>query len=1086
MSSKVNVRTPNPEQIQAIVHTGGKILSAGAGSGKTFVIIEHIIHKLLEFKKTVHSSDLEYKLPFFLPRLVLMTFTNKAAGEMSIRLMNKVDELYDHSMDENKEDLILFWDLIRQNLNRINVTTISAFCKQIISQGYIEDVPKDVEILSEVEFKNKITGLYNDWFNLNSSKLETVFKANNNAIINGMIEIFSSPELRSLWKNPLKKTSATEELNHYLENYLKQNDLEDIFRFADLNASASEQDKPWFVFLDAFNSLVSSQGRIDASNFLIFVEFAKNQGTKPRAVKAMSEAQKAQLARAWELVSFLRSPISEDFKAFVEHYETYWKWVEVLANVYQYIDQNYLKIPGFNFSDIEYYVFEALKIETICEKVVSNYSYVIVDEFQDTSFVQFEIIKSLINGELNKLFCVGDIKQAIYGFRGGEITVFKECIKLLGDENKLELKFNFRSSGNVIHFNNVYFEDVFKMGVGFKNDEDLSVLMQSQTIPDNKINTGHVEQVSLVLEEGLKINKDQVEAQALFYHINELLLKEDINEVCVLYKNLSPSNYLVELLTKENKTFSAQVKLSFNEDPMINLFNLMIEIKLNQKNAEKLERSRFQINNLLKVIGAHFNIQDIEQEFVKNVDIMGLRLAFHKTVYALGISNSLYFQNSTLIDSICNLTNENLIATYTLLEKESGQRYSINLRNGNEKKIVTIMTAHASKGLEFDAVCLGGIYSNGREIANTDLIGKLPGSLRWKKVFNQKKFNKSPLFYYETDFEKRKSFDESKRLFYVACTRAVKHLSWINILQPNKKGEITSVDTETSSSSHWIKAFKSFLGLETIIINKEININELYQFKQNLSLLQKDNLGLGVTTEDLGLGLMAETSVTKLAHLGQCPFKFYLSNICKIEPEAPSFILSDEVDDEVGERIVSSKDRGTKIHSYLSDILTGTMELDKSPIHERKNLEWVYLKSLEHAKEMIVVSEKLIKFSFFGQMLTGTPDIVFHNEKNLVVWDFKTGARHIDNEEHYWFQLFCYAYAYGKLKHFVQEKMITVSLVYLDTQELVSKELSLAEIEHYLFENWKKTKCLNQVNHSHCKHCEYREICHFSTNTSSS
>lgn len=1086
MSSKVAVRTPNPEQLKAIIHSGGKILSAGAGSGKTFVIIEHIIHKLLEFKKTVPANDLEYKLPFFLPRLVLMTFTNKAAGEMSIRLMNKVDELYDFALNEEKEDLILFWDLVCQSLNRINVTTISAFCKQIISQGFLEDVPKDVEILSEVEFKNKITVLYNDWFNVNKNNLETVFKANNNAIINGMIEIFSSPELRSLWKKPLLKTSAKEELDQYLDGYLKQNNLEDIFRFADLNAATSEKDKPWITFLEAFNAIASSQGKISAENFLSYVDFAKNQGTKPRAVKAMSEGQKTQLSNAWELVSFLRSSISEDFKAFIEHYDTYWKWVEVLASVYQYIDQNYLRIPGFNFSDIEYYVFEALKNNEIKEKVVSNYSYIIVDEFQDTSFVQFEIIKSLINGENNKLFCVGDIKQAIYGFRGGEITVFKECIKLLGDDNKLELKFNFRSSGNVIHFNNIYFEDVFKMGVGFKNDEDLSVLMQAQTIPENKINSGIVEQVNVVLEQDLKINKDQVEAQALFYHINELLGKSEINEVCVLYKNLSPSNYLIELLTKENKTFSAQVKLSFSEDPMINLFNLMIEMKLNQKNEIKLNRTRFQFNNLLKVIGAHFNIQDIEDEFVRNVDIMGLRLAFHKTVYALGISNSLYFQNSTLIDSICNLTNENLIATYTLLEKESGQRYSINLRNGNEQKVVTIMTAHASKGLEFDAVCLGGIYSNGREIANTDLIGKLPGSLRWKKVFNQKKFNKSPLFYYEIDFEKRKSFDESKRLFYVACTRAIKHLSWINVLQPNKKGELTSVDSETSSSSHWIKAFKSFLSLETIVQNKEININELYQFKQNLSLLQKDNLGLGITSEVLSLGLMAETSVTKLAHLGQCPFKFYLSNICKIEPEAPSFILSDEVDDEVGERIVSSKDRGTKIHSYLSDILTGNMELEKAPVNERKNLEWAYVKSQDYAKRMIVVSEKLIKFSFFGQMLTGTPDIVFHNENELVVWDFKTGTRHLDNEEHYWFQLFCYAYAYGKLKQFVQEKMITVSLVYLDTQELVSKELSLSEIEHYLFENWKKTKCLNQVNTSHCKHCEYREICHFSTITSSS
>ena len=88
-------RTPNAEQLKAINHDGGVLLKAGAGSGKTFVLVEHICHLtaiwISEFKKRQDSNFEEFLRKKF-SEVVMMTFTKKAAGEMNIRLNDRFIE----------------------------------------------------------------------------------------------------------------------------------------------------------------------------------------------------------------------------------------------------------------------------------------------------------------------------------------------------------------------------------------------------------------------------------------------------------------------------------------------------------------------------------------------------------------------------------------------------------------------------------------------------------------------------------------------------------------------------------------------------------------------------------------------------------------------------------------------------------------------------------------------------------------------------------------------------------------------------------------------------------------------------------
>jgi ATP-dependent exoDNAse (exonuclease V) beta subunit len=1059
----LSTKTPNAEQLIAIEKKGGVLLSAGAGSGKTFVIIEHIVF-LLEDIRTQHSFEyLTHNIMNILSGITLMTFTKKATGEMSIRLTKRIEELLLQADGAAKK----FWELVYQNLSSLKILTIHGLCHHLLRSGFWADFPIDIDLLDKMAHKQKIKKLFDQWYEINIDHLKPQFLAHTQELFIAIEEIFLSPELRILWETPRNFDNRQIVLDSFFDEWCSLRKFEILFSsHFSYTSDKKKSAKKGFQAIEAFSNVAEKYGNLKSDNFKNYFVFFKELGRFPPTSKDMSAEE---LAYRMEM-KVLHEDIKiwgEDLLELEKHFEAYQEWANTLLSVFKYINLHYQDLPGFSFADLEYYVFRGLDNTEVLKKIHESYHYFIVDEFQDTSFTQFDIFKKLIGNDFLKLYVVGDRKQAIYGFRGGELQVFQDCEHLMATDGKLALLSNYRSKKNIVQFNNQFFLKIFPLGFKYEDLDAHATEMELQLIPEsNKQETGEVYALQVNLS-SIELDLDICEAVVLANEIEMLIEDASISNICVLYRKLRPSYLLIDILKKKGLSFVAQIKISFSDDPLISFFKLLVENVLNNNDLLQKQSSFFKLTTLCEVLDIDSIKQSHVDDFIQNSKILGITNAFMKLFLTLGLTNSFYDQNLKLIYSICDIGQNDFLQIFHLL-KDNDDEYSTELVSGKKCKTITLMTAHASKGLEFDAVLLGGVHTNGGYQGMKGKIGKLPGSFRWKKSYDQNKFSKSPAYFIESEILKQKNFSESKRLLYVACTRAISKLCWVDLISDGEQ--------LISDQNSWIKALRL-----SDVQAKEIKLNQddpLLVPQASVSFIQKDSLGLSVNETPTINGITSELSVTRLATLAECPFKFYLKNICKINLEEKFYTESeDELEDETPV-FYSSKERGTAIHLILSKMFKGDLDPARIPNDLCEIVAWVQQLASVYS-EFSCISEVPIKFEFFHNMISGTPDLVFidKNFTKVVVWDFKTGNRYDENEASYWFQLMCYAYGIGKIYPLGTEAEIEINLIYIDEKKNVSQKRSLSEISRELFSVWNKTESLYQVNLKHCPVCEFASIC---------
>jgi len=365
----------------------------------------------------------------------------------------------------------------------------------------------------------------------------------------------------------------------------------------------------------------------------------------------------------------------------------------------------------------------------------------------------------------------------------------------------------------------------------------------------------------------------------------------------------------------------------------------------------------------------------------------------------------------------------------------------------------SLCTMHMAKGLEFRAVAV---------MACDDEI--IPLQERIETVTDT------------PDLEE--VYNTERHLLYVACTRAKKKLKWVSLDYPE--------GSFSSPKSSWVHGLMHWLsGNGTIPV--EAKKVEDFDLKSILSSGSGPALPMyfydpvGIFEKDKAMSALtiaAELSVTRLNSLVDCPRKFYFQNTLKLSaPQEERFFSRSESDDEIS---VSSADRGTEIHAFISEALGRNFTVPRAGMKHTEAIGYALDELRELREEYDFVSEVPLKFRFFNFMISGTPDLyLLPRKKDQIaqVWDFKTGKISENALAHYWLQLKTYAYALYALGLVERSLSIKTKLCFVDQKKILELEVRWEEIERELFTLWDSQNEPWKINSDHCAQCSYGDIC---------
>ena len=463
------------EQKAVIAHREGNLLvSAAAGSGKTAVLVEHVLSLILEENASLSS-------------LVLMTFTEAAAEEMKERIKKRLEEHLQKGYDKR---------ILREIalLPTANISTIHAFCKRLIEENYaglsidahfrIGDtgemslLQSDImEELLEEEYERKEESFlaFVDQFSMGKKDKgieELILKLYNlasampfpKAYLQGLLEEDSHTR-REKWEKDLyiDMKSRLENLSLLYEEAL------DLCREPNGPIEYEERILEERGQCLALSNTDSLEELVRGLENLSFGRLKSTKAEGKELVKSLRERGKKTL-KAWQENYRL---LSEELEEEVE--EKGQKRILELVRLCLLFLERYQKEKEeravLDFSDLEHFALKLLyqdgHYSALADELAKSYREILVDEYQDSNLVQEYIVRALSQERFGKpnVFQVGDVKQSIYRFRMARPELFLEKYH---DENypKIFLRKNFRSDEGVLSAVNTLFFKIMKKDFG--------------------------------------------------------------------------------------------------------------------------------------------------------------------------------------------------------------------------------------------------------------------------------------------------------------------------------------------------------------------------------------------------------------------------------------------------------------------------------------------------------------------------------------------------------------------------------------------------------------------------------------------
>ena len=498
------------EQIQAIYSSGQNILvSASAGSGKTFVMAERILDQL--------ARGVEIR------QLFISTFTVKAATELKERLEKKISQQI-----QETQDVELKKHLSRQlaDLPNAAIGTMDSFTQKFLTKhGYLLDLAPNFRILEneseQLLLKNEVFRQvfekhYQSKEQEHFSQLVKNFAGRSKDarglrkqvyMIYDFLQSTSNPQawLEESFLKGFEKadfTVAKEKLAEEIKERLW--DLESFFRYH-LENDGKEFGKA--AYLESVQQVLDEIGALTTeSNFNqcqeVLDRIVNNIGNglvnrnRNADLKILREAYNEERKAKFKKLNSLQNEITL-LKFQEEYHQESWD----LAKTFQVFMRDFVDAyrqrkreeNAFEFADISHYTIEILEnFPQVRQEYQERFHEVMVDEYQDTNHIQERMLELLSNG--HNRFMVGDIKQSIYRFRQADPQIFNEKFHSFAQDGKegqlILLKENFRSSSEVLNATNDVFKHLMDEEVGEISYDGMHQLVFGNTYlqpdPENK------------------------------------------------------------------------------------------------------------------------------------------------------------------------------------------------------------------------------------------------------------------------------------------------------------------------------------------------------------------------------------------------------------------------------------------------------------------------------------------------------------------------------------------------------------------------------------------------------------------------
>ena len=702
--------------------------------------------------------------------------------------------------------------------------------------------------------------------------------------------------------------------------------------------------------------------------------------------------------------------------------------IEKLLTEYK-TQNNILHISEFNKMISKIVLNEPIPF--IYERLGERYNNYLIDEFQDTSVMQFQnllplIDNSLANGHFTML--VGDGKQAIYRWRGGEVEQFAMLPNVFKhNDNPLVLEReealirnhipqmldkNYRSKREVIEFNNSLFRTLSeKLNEKFKTIYDG---LEQGFNPDNKGGFVQVEFLTGAKEEFRDQNKERT-LELIHQLRNDNYQLKDIS---ILVRKNTDGSDIANYLTENGIDVISSDSLLLNNSAEINFLHSLLKYLSNTSDTiiqtEILEyllaaklvstttldetlQNRTGISSILKTANFEFSVTllskmalyELCEELIK--------------IFKLNSTPNAYIQ--FFLDEVLNysIKKNNNLNDFIEYWEEKKEKASLIIPQGMDA--VNIMTIHRSKGLEFPVVILpfsNTEKKNGKKNLWIDLENEKLSKLASAIVPTNKNLEETEFAHLYQD-EQAKSLLDNLNVMYVGFTRAEERMYVLSGMPSRNPANFSSVSDMLAyyyqSNNEWSDGKSTYTFGEEVVHKQSAKQKETlnYELSTFNSNRWRESIKMRAAAPSIWNTNMAEVKKDygNIVHTALAKVKVEediqpaLSSMC-----SEGLITNQEMDD-------------------LKITLSKILKLPKLAIHFEKGLQ------VKNEAEIVTSNGELYR-----------PDRVVIKGKNAVIIDYKTGEERKKHKE----QIIGYSDLLSQMGYIVTERL----LVYIEDEKVVS------------------------------------------------